>query len=428
MKEELQLHYRLRECRLCQSADLENVIKLASTPAGNNFLNEKEIDQDSEPIFPLEVNFCNDCFHLQLGHVVEPDHLFKNYHFVSGTSQVNIQHFDDYAENIISTYDLKEGSFILDIGSNDGTNLKSFKRRNMRVLGVDPAENVARIANNNGIETIPEYFSNMLAKKIRNQYGTPNLITSHNVLAHVDDFKGVMESIRALMDQNSIFIFEVGYFLDVFENLWFDTIYHEHLDYHTVSPLKDFFENIGMQLFHVERIDIQGGSIRNFVQLADGVYEVDKSVEKMIEQEARAGVHNSEILKNYQKKVDESKSNLFNLLSDIKNSGKKIAGYGAPTKSTTLMAHFDISKDILDFIIDDNELKQNKYSPMLHIPIVSKDKLYDVPQPEYLLVLAWNFSQSIIDKVNRENIFDGDYIIPLPEPKIVRGKKNESSR
>ena len=417
-----ELHYRLNECRLCQSTDLENVIRLASTPAGNNFLSEKEVNQDSEPIFPLEVNFCNNCSHLQLGHIVNPDHLFKNYHFVSGTSQVNVQHFDDYAEKMISRFGLKKGSFILDIGSNDDTNLSAFKKRNMRVLGVDPAENVSKIANKNGIETIPDYFSQTLAEKIGDQYGTPNLITSHNVLAHVDDFKGVMKSIRSLMDKNSIFIFEVGYFLDVFENLWFDTIYHEHLDYHTVSPLKEFFENIGMELFHVERVDIQGGSIRNFVQLSNGVHQVDKSVDMIIEEEREVGVNNSEVLKNYQKMINHSKSELLSLLKDIKNSGKTIAGYGAPTKSTTLMSHFEITKDILDFIIDDNELKQNKYSPMLHIPIVSKDKLLDEAQPQYLLVLAWNFAQSIIDKVNRENIFAGDYIIPLPTPKIVRGK------
>ena len=412
----------MNECRLCQSTDLQNVITLASTPAGNNFLSEEEISQDIEPIFPLEVNFCNDCFHLQLGHVVDPDHLFKNYHFVSGTSHVNVQHFDNYAENIISLYEIEKDSFVLDIGSNDGTNLSAFKERGMRVLGVDPAENVAKIANENGIETIPDYFSDMLAKKIRDEHGVPNLITSHNVLAHVDDFRGVMKSIRSLMDENSIFIFEVGYFLDVFENLWFDTIYHEHLDYHTVSPLDKFFKDIGMQLFHIERIDIQGGSIRNFVQLSNGMHEVKDSVRIMIEEENRVGLNNPDMIKNYQNKINDSKSELLDLLKGIKDSGGTIAGYGAPTKSTTLMSHFDINKEILDFIIDDNKLKQDKYSPMLHIPIVSKDKLLDGIQPDFLVVLAWNFAESIIDKVNKEKVFSGDYIIPLPKPKIVKGR------
>tara|TARA_B100001250_G_C19784124_1_gene783307 strand:+ start:832 stop:2085 length:1254 start_codon:yes stop_codon:yes gene_type:complete len=417
LKEEL--YHCLDECRLCASVYLENIVRLAPTPAGNNFLTEKERSENSEPIFPLDVNFCKECFHLQLGHVVDPDHLFKNYHFVSGTSQVNIQHFENYAENIISSLDLDKNSFILDIGSNDGTNLRAFKKRKMRVLGIDPAENVAEIANNIGIETIPDYFSKELAEHIMEKYGTPNLITSHNVLAHVDDFQGVMKSIRSLMNDKSVFIFEVGYFVDVFENLWFDTIYHEHLDYHTVAPLKKFFENIGMELFHVERVDMQGGSIRNFVQLSNGVNDIKNSVEGLIEEESRMGLDNYQVLQNYQRRIDDSKNELLNLLKDIKSSGMTIAGYGAPTKSTTLMNYFELTTDIIDYIIDDNELKQGKFSPLLHIPIVSKDYLLAKPKPDYLLILAWNFAESIIKKVESEAIFEGKYIIPLPTARII---------
>jgi len=414
------LYYRIAKCRLCESDDLTDVIKLSPTPAGNNFLSKKEKNQGFEPIFPLEVNFCKACFHLQLGHVVDPDHLFKNYHFVSGTSKVNVKHFDDYAESVISRFNLTEGSLILDIGSNDGTCLKSFQDRGMVTLGVDPAINVAKIANDNGIKTISDYFSADLAKKIKNNYGTPNLITSHNVLAHIEKFPEVMNGIRYLMGKESIFIFEVGYFLDVFKNLWFDTIYHEHLDYHTVAPLKKFFESIGMDLFHIEQVDIQGGSIRSFVQLQNGPNKTEFSVNNLIETEKDAGLHSFSEITNYQSRINESKSALIKMLEGLKQSGKSIAGYGAPTKSTTLMNHFGIHKGLIDYIVDDNQLKQGKFSPLLHIPIVSKEKLSYHPKPDYLIILAWNFADSIIEKVRDEDIFEGSYIIPLPTPKIVR--------
>ncbi len=416
------LYSKLDECRLCESTKLCSVINLEPTPAGNNFLTEEEKNLGHEPIFPLEVNVCEDCFHLQLGHIVNPDHLFKNYHFVSGTSKVNIDHFDKYADSIIEKYGLEEGSFILDIGSNDGTNLKSFKRRGMKVLGVDPADNVAKIANQNGIETLPEYFTEKLASEIKEEYGHPTLITSHNVLAHVDDFTGVMKAIKSLMNQETIFIFEVGYFSDVFKNMWFDTIYHEHLDYHTVSPLDKFFKLLGMKLFDVETVDIQGGSIRNYVQISNGDYDIQSSVDRLINEEINSGLQCIEEIKKYQTRIDQSKAELLEIFKELKDSGKTIAGYGAPTKSTTLMNHFEINKNIIDFIIDDNELKQNKFSPLLHIPVTSKEKLLQKPQPDYLVILAWNFAESIIKKVNNEGVFEGDFIIPLPIPKIIKGR------
>ena len=413
------LHYQLKECRLCESTELSNVISLSPTPAGNNFLTELEKSQNKEPVFPLDVNFCEKCFHLQLGHVVDPDHLFKNYHFVSGTSKVNINHFDEYAEEVISRFKLKKGSLVLDVGSNDGTCLKAFQKRGMNVLGVDPADNVAEIANENGVETIAAYFNKDLAQYIKQNYGIPSLITSHNVLAHIEDFSGVMKAIKTLMHEESIFIFEVGYFHDVFENLWFDTIYHEHLDYHTVSPLKDFFDANEMNLFDVERVDIQGGSIRNFVQLTNGSRKIESSVDDLIKLESAKGLHQAQGIMDYQSRIDDSKSELTAMLEDIKESGHSIAGYGAPTKSTTLMNHFELGNHFIDYIIDDNELKQGKYSPLLHIPIVSKKELEKDSKPDFLIILAWNFAESIIEKVKNDENFDGSYIIPLPKPKIV---------
>ena len=414
------LFYHQESCRLCKKPDLSKVLKLKPTPAGNNFLTLEEKLKNDELIFPLELYFCKNCFHLQLGHVVSPDHLFKdNYHFVSGTSPVNVNHFENYAGEVISRFELKKNSFIIDIGSNDGTCLKAFKNKGMRVLGIDAAENIAKIANKNGIETKAAFFSKTLALDIREQYGVPDLITSHDVLAHIEDFSGVIDAITCLMDQNSIFIFEVGYFLDVFKNLWFDTIYHEHLDYHTVAPLKEFFRSRGMELFDTKRIDIQGGSIRNFVQISGGKNKANSSIEELILLEKNEGLTNISDLKTFQSRIDVVKNNLSQLLKDIKEEGSSVAGYGAPTKSTTLMNYFELDESFIDYIIDDNPLKQGKYSPLLHIPVVSSDYLLGDSQPDYLLILAWNFAESIIEKVKKSGDFDGKYIIPLPRVKIV---------
>ena len=417
---ESNLVYRQESCRLCKKTDLSKILELKPTPAGNNFLTREEKLKNDEPIFPLELYFCKSCYHLQLGHVVSPNHLFKdNYHFVSGTSQVNVNHFEHYAEEVVSRFKLKKNSFIVDIGSNDGTCLKAFKNRGMRVLGIDAAKNIAEIANDNGIETKAAFFSKQLALNIKKQYGVPDLITSHNALAHIEDFSGVIDAVASLMDQKSIFIFEVGYFLDVFQNLWFDTIYHEHLDYHTVAPLKKFFRSMGMELFDAKRIDIQGGSIRNFVQMSKGRHQKNNSIEELILLEKNEGLTNISDLKVFQSRIDYAKDNLSQLLKDIKEKGGSIAGYGAPTKSTTLMNYFELDKGLIDYIIDDNPLKQDKYSPLLHIPVVSSDHLLGDSQPDYLLILAWNFAESIIEKVKNSNNFTGKYIIPLPNAKIV---------
>ncbi len=413
------LSYHQKSCRLCKTENLSRFLELVSTPAGNNFLTLDEKALGYEPIFPLELYFCNSCFHIQLGHVVDPKHLFKNYHFVSGTSQVNINHFESYADNVITRFGLQENSFILDIGSNDGTCLDAFKRRGMRVLGVDPADNIAQIANERGIETIANFFDIDLAYEIKEKFGTPDLITSHNVLAHIEDFSGVMEAVSYLLDSDSIFIFEVGYFSEVFQNLWFDTIYHEHLDYHTVAPLKAFFESISMELFDVQTIDIQGGSIRSFVQLESGSNILSASVDKLITSEIKHGLTNVTNLRNFQTEINIVKDDLLKMLKRFKNDGLRIAGYGAPTKSTTLMNYFCLDSSIIDFIIDDNELKQGKYSPLLHIPIVSSDYIADGNESDYMLILAWNFADSIIEKVRKTNNFNGKFVVPLPKPIII---------
>lgn len=411
--------YTLLKCRLCDNDNLEKFLELKPTPAGNNFLSEEQLVKNYEPEFPLILNFCMDCSHIQLGHVVNPEFLFKdNYHFVSGTSKVNIDHFESYADEVIKEYNLQEDDLVIDIGSNDGTCLEAFKKRKMRVLGIDPAINIAKIANEKGIETISSFFSKELAIKIKNDFGSPKLITSHNVLAHVENFPDIINGIQTLMNEDSIFIFEVGYFYDVFKNFFFDTIYHEHLDYHTVIPLIPYFKKNNMELFKIERKEIQGGSLRNFIQLKSARNKIDVSVSKMIQQENIAGINTLSKLKEFQDNIDNVRNEFSSLMSEIKNNNNTIAGYGAPTKSTTMLNYFNIDGDIIDYIIDDNPLKQNKFTPKFHIPVVPIDYMEE-DYPDYLVILAWNFADSIIEKVRKTTEYNGKFIIPLPNVRII---------
>ena len=292
-------YYRRSTCRLCDSSQIEQVLKLTSTPPGNNFLSLDQL-KIKENFYPLTLIFCLDCKHVQLAEVVDPKILFQDdYKYVSGTSPVFVNHFKEYSKEISENYDLEEGSLVLDIGSNDGTCLKFFKNLGHRILGVDPATNIASKASSNGIPTIGDFFSEKLAKEQFANFGPAHLITSHNTCAHVDDLVGIFKGVRYWLHDHGIFIFEVGYFVDVFKNNWFDTIYHEHLDYHTISPLVPMFKKLNMEIISVKRISPQGGSIRVIVQKKNGKYQIDESIGKLIAIEEKMGLGSPDIFKNF---------------------------------------------------------------------------------------------------------------------------------
>ncbi len=410
--------YKKNYCRVCGSYNIKQSLKLTPTPPGNNFLSEENLNTPEET-FPLELYFCEDCNHIQLGHVVEPEFLFQNnYSYVSATSKGFVKHLETYSDIITKRINLSEKSFIIDIGSNDGTCLNFFKQKNMQVLGIDPAEEVSQIANNNGIETLNEFFNKGIAESIRSEYGQADLITSHNACAHIDDLRGVIDGVDILMNDASIFVMEVGYFLDVFQNKWFDTIYHEHVDFHTVAPLKGLFKSYGMEIFDVERIEPQGGSIRVMVQRENGQFPIEDNVDKLIELEAKFGLNKIKTFKNFENEINTIKFKFTNLVKDLKDSGKSIAAFGAPTKATTLCYHFDIDSEDIEFIVDDNPLKQGLYSPGKHIPVLDSSSIYE-RKPDVLIILAWNFAEDIMKKHKRYGDNIGKFLLPMPEPRLV---------
>ena len=393
-------------CRLCNGKLGKPKLRLSSTPLANEFIKTTE-PQDT---FPLNVCCCKKCGHYQLDESIEPERLFKNYLYVAGTSPVNVEHFKQYALHMIEKFDIKQNSYILDIASNDGTLLKHFKNFGMRTLGIDPAQNIAAEANKIGIETIPEFFTEEFANKILEKYGQFDLITANNVFAHVPDLKDFTKGIYKLLSLNGIFSFEVSYFMDVCDKTLIDTIYHEHSSYHTLAPLRYFFANLNMDIIDVDRLDNHGGSIRVYVANCGGSLHC-KNGKIKLQQLVRHEVDIDKKVFLLQNNIVDLKNKLITLLQEIKNNNKSIAIYGVPAKATTLMYALNIDKKLIDFAVDDAELKQGLFTPGKHIPIYHPNELYK-RKPDYILVLAWNFAESIINKYKD---LDCKWIVPLPK-------------
>jgi len=403
---------------MCDSGSLVKAVSLTPTPPGNDFLSEDELGRD-EPAYPLDLYFCKECHHIQLGHVVDPKVLYqKNYTYVSATSSHFVNHLKSYAEDMVERFSLEVGDLVADIGSNDGTCLSFFKEKGMNVVGVDPATEIAKKATKSGINTVADFFGYELAVKLRKEYGATKFITSHNACAHIDNLFDVVKGVEHWLDKDGIFVLEVGYFVDVYNNIWFDTIYHEHVDFHTVAPFEKLFARVGMEVITVERISPQGGSIRVMAQKIGGDIKRDNSVDDLIALEFKLGLDRVDTLSRFNARINTIRDRLQKLIYSLKKEGKTIAGFGAPTKATTLMAHFGLDETMLDFIVDDNPLKQGLFSPITHIPVLSAEALYD-QKPDYLLILAWNFSEPIMKMHETYSNDIGKFIIPMPEPRVV---------
>lgn len=412
------LHVSRREtCRLCGSTKLRLVLSLAPTPPANAFVRPENAPADDEN-FPLDVFFCEECSHAQLLDVLDPRGLFEDYVYVSGTSPAFLGHFEQYAHEVVKRFHLAPGDLVVEIGSNDGSLLSFFKGLGMRVLGVDPAREIAAEASRSGIETMIAFFTPDLSQQIRTEHGPASLVVANNVLAHIDDLASVVDGVRLLLSNDGALVFEVSYLLDVYKKTLFDTIYHEHLDYHSVKPLQGFFSSNGMDLFAAQRVGSHGGSLRGFAQLQSGPHAEDGSVDRLIAEEERVGLHNPETFERFAERIEALGKRLRELIAELKAAGKSIAGYGAPAKATTLLHHFGVGRESLDYIVDDNPLKQGRLLPGLRIPVLDRGAIEE-RRPDFLLILAWNFADSIIDKERSFSDEGGRFIIPLPEVQVT---------
>jgi SAM-dependent methyltransferase len=408
---------RRETCRLCGGRELTPVLSLTPTPPANGFVPEDRL-AEPQPAFPLDVFFCEDCAHVQLLDVVDPAVLFEDYVYVSGTSQVFVEHFRHYAGWVSDRFRPDPEGLVVDVGSNDGTLLGFFKDRGHRVLGVDPARDIARRATETGIETVADFFTPALAAGLRDRHGPAAVVTANNVFAHADDLAGMAEGVRALLAPEGVFAFEVSYLADVVRKTLFDTIYHEHLAYHALKPLVPFLARHGLEAIDALRVESHGGSLRVVAQPTGGPRPVDPSVGQMLALEDGLGLDRAETFRDFAGRIEVLRLELSSLLRGFKAEGRAIAGFGAPAKATTLMYHFGLGPDVIDFIVDDSPLKQGLYSPGMHIPILAPDLLYE-RRPDYVVVLAWNFADAIMERHRAFCDAGGRFVVPVPTVKVV---------
>lgn len=411
------LLHRRTDCRLCASRALVPVLRLRPTPPANAFVPPSALGI-AQADFPLEVHFCSVCTHLQLPDVLDPRALFEDYVYVSGTSPAFRRHFEEYAQTVARRVGLPAGALVVDVGSNDGTLLDAFRRLGMEVLGVDPARAIARAASERGIPTVAEFLTPALARRLVAERGQAALVTANNVFAHADDLGSLFDAVLALLAPGGTFVFEVSYLLDVLNGTLFDTIYHEHLDYHSVAPLVGFFARHGAELIGVERVATHGGSLRGYVRAAGTGAARDDSVAKALDEERRAGLQRAETFLAWSERIDYIGARLSEILRALRAQGKRIAGFGAPAKATTLMHQFGLGCETLAFIVDDNPLKQGLYTPGLHVPVLPASTLREHPV-DCLLLLAWNFADPIIARHREFLEAGGCFVVPLPEPKVI---------
>ena len=381
-------------CRCCGSKNLKRVLSLGYQPLANNLLNKKE---DKIKLYPLELNVCGECFNCQLSVAVKSDEMFSNYLYQSSTTNSFREHFKKAAKKYIDEFNLDKDSYIIDVGSNDGIGLKPFLDLGYKnIQGIEPAKNLADIANKNGINTFHGYLDEKALNPIKNG---ADLLLASNVFAHADDLKSMAESMKQLIKPSGAIIIEVQYLLNTIKDLTFDNIYHEHTNYWSLLSLNAFFENLDLKIFKAEKINTHGGSIRIYVSPNKSI-NIDKSVSLMLEEEEDFGLKKISTYLNFGKKIQDLKKKVVSNMKELTKKNKNIVGYGAPAKATTALNFFNIGSEI-KFIIEDNELKHGKFVPGVKIPIVSKKDL-KINDPQ-ILVLAWNFYKEI--KKNNEMFF-----------------------
>ena len=378
-------------CRSCGSTNLKRVLSLGYQPLANNLLKEKKSKCE---LYPLEMNYCIDCHNCQLSVVVDPKKMFSNYLYLSSTSKSSRQHFENAAKKYINQFKLSpKKSYIIDIGSNDGVALLPFKNLKFKnILGIEPAKNLAKLANKNKIKTYNCFLDKKNLRKIKKN---ADIVLASNVFAHSNELKTMAECMLKLIKKDGTIIIEVQYLLNTLQDLTFDNIYHEHYNYWSLTSLVTFFNRFEAKIYKAEKIDTHGGSLRIYVKRNKKI-KVENSIKSLLDEEEKFGIKNYKSYQNFAEKVYKIRSNVRKNILKLKKNNAKIIGYGSPAKATTALNFFGISKEI-EFIVEDNKLKQGKFLPGVNIPIISKNQIKE--KPDYALVLAWNF----IDEIKRNN-------------------------
>lgn len=400
-------------CRLCNSKNLYVFFKLEPTPPANQFI----LEPNTQEYIPLDVCICTDCSHIQLIQIVDPSYLYSNYAYVSSTSKTMTDHLQNTVSKFVEKFEISLDDNILEIGANDGICIQHLIDLGyINTIGVDPAENIHTRHN---LPIICDFFGSNLTEMLQSKYGRFKLIFAFHCCAHIENIQDIFETIYNILDETGVFVMEVGYFYEVFNQNCFDTIYHEHIDYHTCTAINTFASRKNMKLFHVETNNIQGGSIQfYFCKNTNVSVKMDESVSNTIHVENEYQLFNMNKLMQWQNQIIKNGRDIKYILNSFIYYGKRIAGYGASAKSTTFLHQYKLNNRIIDFIIDDNVYKHNHFSPGLHIPI-KPISILETKSIDYIIILSWNFSNEIIKKLDKFIANGGRIIIPFPTIQII---------
>jgi SAM-dependent methyltransferase len=408
-------------CRSCGNTDLLPVLSLGSTPLANALLTHEQLTLPEE-MYPLDLVFCPRCTLVQITETVSPEKLFREYLYFSSFSDTVLQNAHAIAERLISRCKLNTDSLVVEVASNDGYLLKNYQEKGIPVLGVEPALNIALVAEQRGIPTVSEFFGVELAEQLQGRNEAADVIHANNVAAHVADLHGVVKGISILLKPDGVAVIENHYVKDMIDHVEFDSVYHEHLCYYSVTSFRNLFAQHGLVLVDVERLPVHGGSLRVYFQRADGPRSLEHDgavrVKNLLEEEDNWGVDHFSFYQDFGEKVESLRHDLLACLQAIKSEGKSIVVYGASAKSTTLLNYFGIGSETLDYVVDRSTAKQGRFTPGTHLLVRPPEALLET-QPDHVLLLTWNFADEILAQQAEYRNRGGRFIIPIPELKVV---------